>query len=213
MLWAALFLATAACSEQPEPRRPRAEPEPSATSEETVRRLPLTLRLIEDYALTSAELAELQIFLHGRVYLRRETHAGAREVTPQHRLRVLDGQLFDEVLIASDTPGVTDGAAPLIVSFDPDDPESGLAFETDDQGRFRLVLDRRPGDKHYTLVYGDSRYAVLEGQSAYLEIEEERLRKVLTKQKSLPGVLLPGAEVEGSEGGEGTVRGDAQSAE
>ena len=51
-------------------------------------RLVITRQLVETYKLTAEDFAQLQLFLHGRILLRREQAGGTREITPEHTLKV-----------------------------------------------------------------------------------------------------------------------------
>jgi hypothetical protein len=157
-------------------------------------RLVITRRLVETYKLTAEDFAELQLFLHGRILLRREAAAGTREITEKHTLKVETGHVYDEVMVDNDTPGVSISSQELRVNFDPEDPENGFVFKEDGQGKFRLDLARKEGGHGLVAEYGGEHYDVVEGSSAHLEVGAEMLREYVTNQRKLPGTVLPGAE-------------------
>lgn len=185
------FVVAACGSDTPEPKSPGDAH--STPPEDLHHRVVLTRRLLEDNKLTPEDVAELQLFLRGRVILRRETTAGAREITKQHTLKVVDGRSYDEVVIENGTPGVSRANDELRVNFDPDDAQSGLVFSTEDDGKYKLSVDRKHGESAFYTPYANERYEVVEGMGAYLEIEEEQLHAYVTHQRKLPGTLLPGA--------------------
>lgn len=157
-------------------------------------RLVITRRLVETYKLTADDFAQLQLFLHGRILLRREAAGGTREITEKHTLKVETGRVYDEVLVENETPGVSISSQELRVNFDPEDPENGFVFKEDGQGKFRLDLSRKEGGHGLVAEYGGERYDVVEGSSAHLEVGAEMLREYVTNQRKLPGTVLPGAE-------------------
>ena len=183
-----LFAAVSCTGDSPDPKTP-AEPE-RAAPENSHHRLALTKALIDDNKLTPQDLTQLQLYLHGRVILRRETTVGAREITKQHTLRVVDGRSYDELLIDSGTPGVSLGGEGLRVNFDPEDAQNGLTFD-EGEGRYRLTIERKPGDPSIGVRYGADRYELVDGASSYLEVEEEKLHDYVTHQRKLPGTVLP----------------------
>jgi len=154
-------------------------------------RLVITRKLVENYKLTAEDFAQLQLYLHGRILLRRETSAGTREITKQHTLKVESGRIYDEVLVDSATPGVSISSDELRINFDPEDPETGFAFSEDGQGKFRLKLERKEGAKGLSIEYAGETYDVVEGASAHLEVGAEMLREYVTNQRTLPGTVLP----------------------
>lgn len=192
----------------------QSQPTASSSSVTTTgpKRLALTQKIIDDNELTVDDVAQLQLYLHGRIVLRREASATATEITKQHTLRMLDGRAYDEVFVDTGTPGVVALAkaaippisgedAELHVNFDPENPEEGLVFEVGTDGRFRMQTEterhggaidtRREARRHVTAKYEGDEYAVVEGTYAYIEIDAEKLHALLMKQRKLPGVLLP----------------------
>ncbi|MFO0619042.1 MAG: hypothetical protein U0414_41015 [Polyangiaceae bacterium] len=197
------------------------QPATSASSVTTTgpKRVALTRKVVDDNELTIDDVAELQLYLHGRIVLRREASASATEVTRQHTLRMLDGRAYDEVFVDTGTPGIvalskatigpiTGEGAELHVNFDPDHPEEGFVFEPGSDGRFRMKteIDRRGGSidtrrearRHETAKYEGEEYTVVEGSYAYIEIDAEKLHALLMHQRRLPGVLLPEAAPDAS---------------
>jgi hypothetical protein len=162
-------------------------------------RLVITRRLVEMYKLTAEDFAQLQLFLHGRILLRREASGGTREITERHTLRVETGRVYDEVLVENETPGVSISGQELRVNFDPEDPENGFVFKEDGQGKFRLELARKEGGHGLVAEYGGERYDVVEGSSAHLEVGAEMLREYVTNQRKLPGTVLPGSALPAEE--------------
>lgn len=156
-------------------------------------RLVVTRHLVETYKLTAEDFAQLQLFLHGRILLRREATGGTKEITERHTLKVETGRIYDEVLVENETPGVSISTRELRVNFDPEDPENGFVFKEDGQGKFRLDLSRKDGGHGFVAEYGGERYDVVEGSSAHLEVGAEMLREYVTNQRKLPGNVLPGS--------------------
>ena len=154
-------------------------------------RLVITRHLVETYKLTAEDFAKLQLFVHGRILLRREAAGLSREITSEHTLKVETGRVYDEVLVENDTPGVSISETELRVNFDPEDPENGFVFKEDGQGKFRLDLARKDGGHGLVAEYGGERYDVVEGSSAHLEVGAEMLREYVTNQRKLPGTTLP----------------------
>ena len=154
-------------------------------------RLVITRHLVETYKLTAEDFAKLQLFVHGRILLRREAAGLSREITNEHTLKVETGRVYDEVLVENDTPGVSISETELRVNFDPEDPENGFVFKEDGQGKFRLDLARKDGGHGLVAEYGGERYDVVEGSSAHLEVGAEMLREYVTNQRKLPGTTLP----------------------
>lgn len=189
-LFATALVLAACAGDTQDPKTPAGDTH-KPTPEDAHARVMLTSKLLDDNKLTAEDVAQLQLFLRGRVVLRRETTAGAREITKQHTLKVVDGRSYDEIVIDSGTPGVSKATDELRVNFDPDDPDSGLVFTADDGGRFKLSVERKHGDPSFGTMYDDQRYEVIEGNGAYLELEEEKLHAYITHQRKLPGTRLP----------------------
>ena len=187
-LASSLLLAAACAGDAPDPKTPAEHERPAP--ENIHRRLALTKGLIEDNKLTLQDVAQLQLYLHGRITLRRGATAEAREITKQHTLKVVDGRLYDEIVVDNGTPGVSIGGEDFRVNFDPKDPENGFAFD-DEDGRYMLIAERLPGAPALVVRYGTERYELIDGAGAYLEVEEEKLHDYITHQKKLPGTLLP----------------------
>ncbi len=190
--------------------------QPSASSSSVTttgpKRVALTEKIVHDNELTVDDVAELQLYLHGRIVLRREASATATEITKQHTLRMLDGRAYDEVFVDTGTPGVvalsskaitatiTGEDAELHVAFDPEHPEEAFVFEPGVDGRFRMRTDtdrhggaidsRREARRHEIAKYEGEDYAVVEGSYAYIEIDAEKLHALIMQQRKLPGVLL-----------------------
>lgn len=162
-----------------------------AAEKENKDRLVITRHLVEKYKLTAEDFAQLQLFIHGRILLRREASGATREITEKHTLKLETGHVYDEVLVENDTPGVSISESELRVNFDPEDPENGFVFKEDGQGKFRLDLARREGGNGWVAEYGGERYDVVEGSSAHLEVGAEMLREYVTNQRKLPGTVLP----------------------
>ena len=78
----------------------------------------------------------------------------------------------------------------VVVNFDPDDAQNGLTFD-EGEGRYRLTIERKPGDPSIGVRYGADRYELVDGASSYLELEEEKLHDYVTHQRKLPGNVLP----------------------
>lgn len=216
LFFVALAVVTAACGASSDRAEVPGQGQPTASSSSVTttgpKRLALTQKIIDDNDLTIDDVAELQLYLHGRIVLRREASATATEITKQHTLRMLDGRAYDEVSVDSGTPGVVAPAkaaiapitgedAELHVNFDPDKPEEGLVFEVGTDGRFRMrtetdrhggsIDSRREARRHETAKYEGDDYTVVEGAYAYIEIDAEKLHALLMHQRKLPGVLLP----------------------
>jgi hypothetical protein len=162
-----------------------------AAEKENKDRLVITRHLVEKYKLTADDFAQLQLFVHGRILLRREAAGATREITEKHTLKLETGHVYDEVLIENDTPGVSISESELRVNFDPEDPENGFVFKEDGQGKFRLELARKEGGNGLVAEYAGERYDVVEGSSAHLEVGAEMLREYVTNQRKLPGNILP----------------------
>lgn len=191
--WVALVGPLAGCAADSKERVGIAKSFRSESSEkQNSDRLVITRKLVETYKLTSDDFAQLQLFLHGRILLRREATGGTREITEQHTLKVETGRVYDEVLVENETPGVSISSQELRVNFDPEDPENGFVFKEDGQGKFRLELARKEGGQGLVAEYGGERYDVVEGSSAHLEVGAEMLREYVTNQRKLPGTVLPG---------------------
>jgi hypothetical protein len=154
-------------------------------------RLVITRHLVETYKLTADDFAQLQLFVHGRILLRREASGLTKEITEKHTLKLETGRVYDEVLIENDTPGISISASELRVNFDPEDPDNGFVFKEDGQGKFRLDLSRKEGGNGWVAEYAGERYDVVEGSSAHLEVGAEMLREYVTNQRKLPGTVLP----------------------
>jgi hypothetical protein len=184
-----LALLLGGCADSPDPKTP--DDHATEPSDAAHHRLALTRALVEDNKLTPQDLVQLQLFVHGRIVLRRETTAGAHEVTKQHTLKVVDGRSWDEVVVDFGTPGVAILGDGFRVNFDPDDPDNGFEFVEDSGGRFKLAAEKRPGEADVSLTYGPDRYDLVDGSGAFLEIEEERLHEYITHQRKLPGARLP----------------------
>lgn len=188
------------------------QPAASGSASTGVKRVALTQKIVHDNELTVDDVAELQLYLHGRIVLRREASATATEITKQHTLRMLDGRAYDEVFVDSGTPGVvalsskaitatiTGEDAELHVAFDPEHPEEAFVFEPGVDGRFRMrtetdrhggaIDSRREARRHEIAKYEGADYAVVEGSYAYIEIDAEKLHALIMKQRKLPGVVL-----------------------
>jgi hypothetical protein len=174
-------------------------PAASASTEVTSKaphHVPFTKPLIDQNQLTPDDVARLQFYIRGRIVLRREATASGRVVTDHHTLKRVDGQAFDEVLVANGTPGIyvsSDGEDKLRINFDNEKPDATLEFEVMPDDRYRLRPDEPVAhDSKIKLVtYMDEPYRLMEGSSAYLEITEEDLRAVAKRQRKLPGALLP----------------------
>jgi hypothetical protein len=185
-----MALALSACADNPEPKSPAGEGH-DTPPEDIHHRVVVTKKLLEDNKLTPEDVAQLQLFLRGRVVLRRETTAGAREITKQHTLKVVDGRTYDELEVASGTPGVSRATDELRVNFDPEDPTNGLVFSIEDDGRFKLSVERKHGEANFSTNYAGDRWEVIEGVGVYLELEEEKLHDYVTHRRKLPGTVLP----------------------
>lgn len=184
----------------------------SSSASTGVKRVALTEKIVHDNELTVDDVAELQLYLHGRIVLRREASATATEITKQHTLRMLDGRAYDEVFVDSGTPGVvalsskaitatiTGEDAELHVAFDPEHPEEAFVFAPGVDGRFRMrtetdrhggaIDSRREARRHEIAKYEGEEYAVVEGSYAYIEIDAEKLHALIMSQRKLPGVVL-----------------------
>lgn len=216
ILFVALAGSIIACGASKEGSETPGTQQPTASSSSVTttgpKRLALTQRIIDDNELTVDDVAQLQLYLHGRIVLRREASATATEITKQHTLRMLDGRAYDEVFVDTGTPGVVALAkaaippisgeeAELHVNFDPESPEEGIVFEVGADGRFRMrtelerhggaIDSRREARRRATAKYEGDDYTVVEGTYAYIEIDAEKLHALLMKQRKLPGVLLP----------------------
>jgi hypothetical protein len=186
---AASCLLVAACAaDSSEPKT--ADQDKPAKTDEGPKRLVVTKKLLEDNQLGPADLAQLQLYLKGRIVLRRESGAGTREITQQHTLKVVDGKTIEEVVVESGTPGISVGTGALRVNFDPEEPDAGFDFDLDEEGRISLHFDTDPEGPH-TVEYGGQVYDIVTGERARLEIEAEKLRDYVTNQRKLPGTKLP----------------------
>jgi hypothetical protein len=193
-----LSLLVAACSSDAADSKGPEHPQPSSSvSEEAPRRVALTLDMIDKYQLTADDLTQLQVYVHGKILLRRGAGAGGREITEHHTLRVLEGREYDEVLVGSGTPGAVVDPSQIFVNFDPGEPDAGLVFEPTDSGRFVLKSDEaEPRSKTRIVEYAGADYEVVTGAATYLEIEKESLKELEKRQHVLPGTVLPGSSAE-----------------
>lgn len=183
------LLVSACAADSSEPKT--AEPTASAKVEnEGPKRVVVTQKLLDDNQLTPEDLQKLQLYLKGRIVLRRESGAGAREITEHHTLKVVDGKQIEEVVVEPGTPGIALAGATIRVNFDPEDPESGFDFDVDDEGRIALHVDKAP-DGPATVEYGGQTWDVVTGERARLELEAEKLHDYVTNQRKLPGAKLP----------------------
>ena len=184
-----------ACSSDSGDARGPEHPKPSASvSEEGPHRVALTADMIEKFAITADDLAELQIYVDAKILLRRGAGAGGREITEHHTLRVLEGHEYDEVVVGAGTPGVVTDPGGVLVNFDPSQPDTGLIFEPTESGRFVLKSDPvEPHSRTRVVTYAGADYEVISGVRAYLEIEKESLKQLEKRQHVLPGTVLPGS--------------------
>jgi len=166
----------------------------SATAEQSdkgPRRVAITRKLLEDNKITPQDLSELQLYLRGRIVLRREVSIGVREITKQHTLRVVEGHTYDEVTVESGTPGVEIAQQGIKVNFDPGQPDAGFVFDQANDDKFKFRPDQDPRDRANPEEYGGEEYQVVIGSGAYLEIDAENLKNFVTREKKLPGAILP----------------------
>ena len=184
-----------ACSSDSGDSRGPEHPKPSASvSEEAPHRVALTADMIEKFAITDADLAQLQIYVDAKILLRRGAGAGGREITEQHTLRVLEGREYDEVVVGAGTPGVVTDPGGVFVNFDPSQPDTGLIFEPTKSGKFVLKSDPiEPHSRTRVITYAGADYEVVSGAHAYLQIEKESLKQLEKRQHVLPGTVLPGS--------------------
>ena len=186
---AATSLMASGCSEKTDPRTP--DEADSSAANQGPRRLALTRDLIESNRLTPDEVAQLQLYLHGTIRLRREIYAEGRQVTPQHTLRIVDGRSYDELVIESGTPGVNIAHDGVRVNFDPQTAQEGLVFDEAADGRYRFKREAGENGHDALVPYDGQDWAFVDGKTAYLEIDAENLHAVLSHERKLPGAKLP----------------------
>jgi len=158
-------------------------------------RVPFTQTLREQYGLEGDDLKKVQYFLSGDITLQREFRREEGEISNTHKLVIKEGGYFEEVFIASGTPGVATevGPASIAVSFE---PGGSLVFgspatDRDSDRKYKLSA-KRWTDYYGELVYEDKTwYAVKGSGQAFLEVGAESLDAVEKKRKVLPGMTLP----------------------
>jgi hypothetical protein len=141
------------------------------------------------------DLKKLQYYLSGDVTLQREFRREEGEISSSHKLVIKEGGYFEEVFIASGTPGVATevGPASIAVSFE---PGSSLVFgspssDRDSDRKYKLSA-KRWTDYYGELVYENKTWYAVKGSGlAYLEVDAESLDAVEKKRKVLPGMTLP----------------------
>lgn len=84
-------------------------------------RVPFTQALRVEHGLGDEDVKGLQFYVSETVTLRREATLGRREVTPGHKLRLVEGRMIEEVVVEEGTPGVAVAVAgtEIRVSFEP----------------------------------------------------------------------------------------------
>lgn len=163
----------------------------NATRDQGPRRMALTRDIIEENHLTAEEVAQLQLYLHGTIRLKRAIYAEAREITPEHTLKVVDGKSLDELVVESGTPGVNIARDGMKINFDPNAGDEGFEFEEGPDGRYRFKYEKSPDGHDAFLQYEGQDYALVDGKNSYLEIDTENLHNILSRERKLPGSKLP----------------------
>lgn len=163
-------------------------------------KVPFTQEIRGQYNISDNDLSRIQYYTSAPIVLHRRLEHGKYDVA-KGRLRVIDNQMFDEVLIVGGTRGVLVDVDKhsVKVSFESEDKEGGvLQFGALSDGvvagEYRLY--GRDWTEHTAVVRfeGEDYLAVENSGDAYLMIDVSVLQRFDTQRRVLPGRSLKQTE-------------------
>lgn len=151
---------------------------------------PFTEQQRQENNWTGEDLQKIQFYLSYPIVLQRKLSGSSSEIT-SGKIRVVDGQKIEEVVIPARTPG--------ILIFDPIDNRLGISFEEGDKRYLMFGPVSSKGNRYYLLAsdwkngvgkvsYEDKTwYTTPESGKAFLMVDLKKIYQREKEQRRAPG--------------------------